>query len=199
MDHPRQTGQTMSEYAIILTVITPTIVAALALLSEASQAASRPSQHTSARHARRTRATAAKPPLAGFIVIDSGRLRKDHGSTGMEIVEAGYSSLKRRGQGREPWPPASSQRLHRRSSQRVRGFCRRREHRHDRKALQDDQRRVDRRDSARLPRIALHDRRSGESSLASSCSTRRSARALRTAHPFPAARAPGNRAGDQGR
>ena len=38
VDHRDETGQTMSEYAIVLAVITPAIVAALALLSESFQA-----------------------------------------------------------------------------------------------------------------------------------------------------------------
>ena len=37
VDYRDETGQTMSEYAIVLAVITPTIVAALALLSESFQ------------------------------------------------------------------------------------------------------------------------------------------------------------------
>ena len=37
MDYRDETGQTMSEYAIVLAVITPTIVAAFALLSESFQ------------------------------------------------------------------------------------------------------------------------------------------------------------------
>ena len=36
-DYRDETGQTMSEYAIVLAVITPAIVAALALLSESFQ------------------------------------------------------------------------------------------------------------------------------------------------------------------
>jgi len=38
VDYREETGQTMSEYAIVLAVITPAIVAALALLSESFQA-----------------------------------------------------------------------------------------------------------------------------------------------------------------
>ena len=38
VDYRDETGQTMSEYAIVLAVVTPTIVAALALLSESFQA-----------------------------------------------------------------------------------------------------------------------------------------------------------------
>jgi Flp pilus assembly pilin Flp len=37
VDYRDETGQTMSEYAIVLAVITPTIVAALVLLSESFQ------------------------------------------------------------------------------------------------------------------------------------------------------------------
>ena len=37
VDYRDETGQTMSEYAIVLAVITPAIVAALALLSESFQ------------------------------------------------------------------------------------------------------------------------------------------------------------------
>jgi Flp pilus assembly pilin Flp len=38
VEYRDETGQTMSEYAIVLAVVTPTIVAALALLSESFQA-----------------------------------------------------------------------------------------------------------------------------------------------------------------
>jgi Flp pilus assembly pilin Flp len=37
VDYRDETGQTMSEYAIVLAVITPTIVATLALLSQGFQ------------------------------------------------------------------------------------------------------------------------------------------------------------------
>ena len=37
VDYRDETGQTMSEYALVLAVITPAIIAALALLSESVQ------------------------------------------------------------------------------------------------------------------------------------------------------------------